>query len=165
VAPARRSVPTSGRGYAQRVQPIGREIAVAAKALDRAFSAALAQAGGSLPVWLILLALKQRAWRTQQDLAAAVGIEGPTLTHHLDGMESAGLIARTRDPRDRRAVRVELTADGEARFHALREAAIAFDRRLRAGVSDAEAETLRALLGRLRENVAPDVGAVAAGGR
>jgi MarR family transcriptional regulator, transcriptional regulator for hemolysin len=142
------------------VPPIGREIAAAAKALDRAFSAALAEAGGSLPVWLILLSLKQRHWPTQQDLAAAVGIEGPTLTHHLDGMESAGLIVRARDGRDRRAVRVELTAEGEARFLALRDAAVAFDARLRHGVSDEEADTLRDLLGRLRENVG---GAVASG--
>jgi MarR family transcriptional regulator, transcriptional regulator for hemolysin len=135
------------------VPPIGREIAAAAKALDRAFSAALAEAGGSLPVWLILLSLKQRHWPTQQDLAAAVGIEGPTLTHHLDGMESAGLIVRARDDRDRRAVRVELTAEGEARFLALRDAAVAFDARLRDGVSDEEADMLRDLLARLRENV------------
>ncbi len=141
------------RGYAPGVPPIGREIAAAAKALDRAFSAALAEAGGSLPVWLVLLALKQRHWPTQQDLAAAVGIEGPTLTHHLDGMEAAGLIARSRDARDRRAVRVELTAEGEARFLALRDAAVAFDERLRSGVSDEEADALRDLLARLRENV------------
>ncbi|MEA2248081.1 MAG: hypothetical protein QOH46_2610 [Solirubrobacteraceae bacterium] len=135
------------------MQPIGRDLAATAKALDRAFSAALAEAGGSLPVWLILLALKQQPWRTQQELAAAVGIEGPTLTHHLDGMESAALIARERDPADRRAVRVELTGEGDARFRALRGAAMAFDRRLRRGVSDEEADELRRLLARLRENV------------
>src|SRR3954454_13090202 len=121
-----------------RTPPIGREIAATGKALDRAFSAALGQAGGSVPMWLILLALKQQRWRTQQDLAAAVGIEGPTLTHHLDGMEAAGLIARERDPADRRAMRVELTAAGDERFRALRGAAAGFDRRLRTGIGDDE---------------------------
>jgi MarR family transcriptional regulator for hemolysin len=141
-------------------QPIGRELAATAKALDRAFTAALAQAGGSLPVWLILLALKQQRWRTQQDLAAAVGIEGPTLTHHLDGMEAAGLIARERDPADRRAMRVELTEAGAERFTSLRGAAVAFDRRLRAGISDDEIDALRGALGRLRDNVgAPEAAA------
>jgi MarR family transcriptional regulator, transcriptional regulator for hemolysin len=146
--------------------PIGRDLAATAKALDRAFAAALAEAGGSLPVWLILLALKQQRWRTQQDLAGAVGIEGPTLTHHLDGMEAAGLIARERDPADRRAMRVELTEQGDERFRALRGAAAGFDRRLRAGIGDDEIEMLRSLLGRLRENAgSPQAGARAARGR
>jgi MarR family transcriptional regulator for hemolysin len=141
------------------VQPIGREIAMTAKALDRAFSAALAEAGGSLPTWLILMALERQPWRTQQDLAAAVGIEGPTLTHHLDGMESAGLVARARDPRDRRAVRVEMTEEGDARFHALRRAAVAFDRRLRVGIPDDDVDAVRDVLERLRRNVAREVAA------
>src|SRR5215213_7694937 len=134
--------------------PIGRDLAATAKALDRAFTAALAQGGGSLPVWLILLALKQQRWRTQQDLAAAVGIEGPTLTHHLDGLQRDGLIERTRDPDDRRAMRVELTAEGERLFRRLAQAALAFDERLREGVSEAELDSFRSVLGRLRDNVA-----------
>jgi MarR family transcriptional regulator for hemolysin len=137
-----------------RTPPIGREIAAAAKALDRAFSAALAEAGGSLPMWLVLLSLKQQRWRTQQELAAAVGIEGPTLTHHLDALERAGLIARSRGPDDRRVVRAELTPAGDERFTALRRTAMAFDRRLRAGLETAEEEQLRDLLARLRANVA-----------
>ena len=83
-------------------EPVGRAIASSAKLLSRAFESELAEAGGSQPVWLILLALKQQDWRTQQDLAGAVGIEGPTLTHHLDGLDRAGLIERARDPNDRR---------------------------------------------------------------
>src|SRR5215213_4616354 len=134
--------------------PIGRDLAATAKALDRAFTAALAQGGGSLPVWLILLALKQQRWRTQQDLAAAVGIEGPTLTHHLDGLEKGGLIDRSRDPDDRRAVRVELSDAGNKLFHRLAKAAVGFDQRLRAGISDQELDAFRTVLARLRENVA-----------
>ena len=104
-------------------------------------------------MWLILLALKQQRWRTQQELAAAVGVEGPTLTHHLDGLEKAGLIDRIRDPDDRRAVRVELTDAGDKLFQQLAKAAIGFDKRLRTGVSDAELDAFRKVLARLRENV------------
>ena len=135
-------------------QPIGLAIASTAKALNRAFTDELARAGGTQHVWLILVALKQQRWRTQQEIAAAVGIEGPTLTHHLDRLEKARVIERARDPNDRRAVRVELTAAGEELFHELRTAAMAFDRRLRAGLSDEELETFRRVLARLRENVA-----------
>ena len=144
---------TVGRPAAE---PIGRVISSSAKLLSRAFERELAEAGGSQPVWLILLALKQQRWRTQQDLAAAVGIEGPTLTHHLDGLEKSGLIDRSRDPNDRRAVRVELTGAGDKLFHRLAKAAIGFDQRLRAGISDDELDSFRTVLARLRENVASD---------
>ena len=137
-------------------EPIGRAIASSAKVLSRAFERELAEAGGSQPVWLILLALKQQDWRTQQDLAAAVGIEGPTLTHHLDGLDKAGLIERARDPNDRRAVRVELTDAGDKLFKRLAKAAIGFDQRLRAGLSDEELDEFRRVLARLRDNVASD---------
>jgi MarR family transcriptional regulator for hemolysin len=135
------------------VEPVGRALSSSAKVLSRAFERELAQAGGSQPVWLVLLALKQQRWRTQQDLAGAVGIEGPTLTHHLDGLEKAGLIDRSRDPADRRAVRVELTDAGDKLFHRLAKAAIGFDERLRAGLSDEELEDFRRVLARLRGNV------------
>jgi MarR family transcriptional regulator for hemolysin len=138
------------------VEPIGRAIASSAKVLSRAFERELAEAGGSQPVWLILLALKQQEWRTQQDLAAAVGIEGPTLTHHLDGLDKAGLIERARDSGDRRAVRVELTDAGDQLFKRLAKAAIGFDQRLRAGLSDEELDEFRRVLARLRDNVASD---------
>jgi MarR family transcriptional regulator for hemolysin len=133
--------------------PIGREVAATAKALDRAFGAALAEAGGTVPAWLVLVALKQQPHRTQQDIARAVGIGGPTLTHHLDGMEAAGLVRRSRDGEDRRAVRVELTPEGDATFHRLRAAAMTFDVRLRGGLSDDEVDSARELLRRMRENV------------
>jgi MarR family transcriptional regulator for hemolysin len=133
--------------------PIGREVAATAKVLDRAFGAALADAGGTLPAWLVLLALKQQPHRTQQDIARAIGIGGPTLTHHLDGMEASGLVVRSRDGEDRRAVRVELTAAGDETFQRLRAAAMTFDERLRAGLSADELERARELLARLRENV------------
>jgi MarR family transcriptional regulator for hemolysin len=133
--------------------PIGRDVAATAKALDRAFGAALAEAGGTLPAWLVLLALKRQPHRTQQEIARAVGIGGPTLTHHLDGMEAAGLVARSRGVDDRRAVHVELTPEGDATFQRLREAALTFDRKLRDGVSAAELERVREVLERLRANV------------
>jgi MarR family transcriptional regulator for hemolysin len=82
-----------------------------------------------------------------------VGIEGATLTHHLDGLERAGLITRKRDPDNRRVQRVELTAKGEETFFRLRRAAMRFDQRLRAGLGEEELETVRAALSRLQANV------------
>ena len=133
--------------------PIGLHLARAAKVLERAFDDALAEADGSRPMWLILLSLRQRAWGTQRELAAELGIQGATLTHHLAALERDGLVARSRDPENRRVQRVELTPDGEAAFDRLRGAAAGFDRRLRDGLSDDELARLRAALDQLVENV------------
>src|SRR5262245_4493662 len=135
--------------------PIGLQLARTSKTVSRAFNDALAGAGGSLPVWWILSALRGGTPASQQELARSVGIEGPTLTRHLDQLEAAGLVRRTRRPGDRRAVQVEPTAAGLALHAALLEVVITFNRRLTAGVSDAELETLRAALATLEANVRP----------
>jgi len=133
--------------------PIGLHLATTSKQVGRAFNRALGKSGGSVPVWLILSSLKGERWRTQQDLARAVGIEGPTLTRHVDALERDGLVTRHRDTGDRRAVRVELTAAGEALHAELLRAVIAFNRRLRRGLAEDDVARLRELLDRLESNV------------
>jgi MarR family transcriptional regulator for hemolysin len=137
-------------------EPIGLHVNRTAKALSRAFDRALAAEGGSLPVWLVLVELKGSRHAAQRDLARAVGVEGPTLTHHLHRMEAAGLVTRRRDPANRRAHQVELTDGGEAMFARLVGAVVAFDEQLRAGLTPAEVDTLHDLLERLTANVTPD---------
>lgn len=134
--------------------PIGLHLARTARSVSRAFDNALAQAGGSVPVWLVLISLKSQQVRNQRELAEAVGIREATLTHHLNSMDEQGLITRRRDPANRRVHLVELTEAGEATFQRLRGAATAFDQRLRAGLSGDEVSQLEALLGRLAANVA-----------
>jgi len=134
--------------------PIGLHLARTARSVSRAFDDALAQAGGSVPVWLVLISLKSRPVRNQRELAEAVGIREATLTHHLNAMDEQGLITRRRDPANRRVHLVELTEAGEAAFQRLRGAATAFDQRLRAGLTGDEVSQLETLLGRLAANVA-----------
>ena len=136
--------------------PIGLLVSRTAKALSRAFDDALTAAGGSTSIWLVLLSLKTAGHRTQGELADAVGIRQPTLSHHLDGLERAGFVTREREAGNRRVQRVQLTPDGEALFLRLRRAAGSFDGRLRAGLDDEEIATLRRLLGQLVENAQPD---------
>ncbi len=133
--------------------PIGLQLTQASREIGRAFDDALTSAGGSLPVWLVLLAMKTSAAASQRELAAAVGVREATLTHHINAMELGGLLTRRRDPANRRVHIVELTAAGEEAFSRLRAAAIEFDRRLRRGLSDEEASVLGGLLRRLAENV------------
>jgi MarR family transcriptional regulator for hemolysin len=145
--------------------PLGRHLASVSRAVSRAFDEVLAEAGGSLPVWLVLISLKSGTRASQRELAGAVGVQGATLTHHLNTMESAGLVTRRRDPANRRLHLVELTPAGDELFLRLRDAATAFDQRLRAGLTEAEVRQLGVLLTRLRDNaVSPGTGNEDSGG-
>jgi MarR family transcriptional regulator, transcriptional regulator for hemolysin len=134
-------------------EPLGLHLTKVSRIVSRAFDDALAEAGGSLPVWLVLISLKSGPLASQRELADAVGIQGATLTHHLNAMESAGLVTRRRDPENRRLHRVELTPAGDALFVRMRNAAMAFDERLRNGLSQPDIVQLEELLTRLRGNV------------
>jgi MarR family transcriptional regulator for hemolysin len=127
-----------------------------AKELSRSFDDVLVATGGSTPVWQVLRSLSTGAHRTQADLAAAIGVRQPTLTHHLDAMERAGLVRREREESNRRVQRVTVTESGEHLFLRLRRAAASFDGRLRAGLEDADVADLRRLLDQLLENARPD---------
>ena len=115
-------------------QPIGLHLAQVAKVVSRAFDDALAQAGGSLPIWLVLISLKS---------APLIPLTSP----------SAGLVTRRRDPRNRRIHVVELTGAGDTLFFRLRDTASAFDQRLRHGLSEQALSEIEDLLTRLRANV------------
>ncbi len=132
--------------------PIGLQLTRAARSVSRAFDDALAEAGGSLPVWLVLISLKSQQPGNQRELANAVGIREATLTHHLNAMDAQGLVTRRRDPANRRVHLVELTEAGEAAFLRLRSAATGFDQRLRIGINDQDVANLEVILGRLEHN-------------
>ena len=132
--------------------PIGLQLSRAARLVSRAFDDALAQAGGSLPAWLVLISLKSRPLGNQRELADAVGIREATLTHHLNAMDASGLITRRRDPENRRVHLVALTPAGEEAFFRMRTAALAFNARLQAGFGEEELAEFGRVLDRLRGN-------------
>jgi MarR family transcriptional regulator for hemolysin len=121
--------------------------------VSRAFDEALAEAGGSLPVWLVLLNVKIRRPANQRELADAVGVREATLTHHLNAMDADGLITRRRNTANRRTHVVELTEAGEEAFVRLRSTAVAFDRRLRTGITDGQLASVEEVLAHLVRNV------------
>ena len=137
---------------AEPAVPIGLFVTQRARELSRAFEATLVDADGSLATWLVLASLKGGLHQSQREIADSLGIEGPTLTHHLNRMETAGLVTRTRNPHNRRVHDVTMTTDGEGLFGSLVGVVGGFDRKLRAGFSDQELATLRGLLQRLADN-------------
>lgn len=132
--------------------PLGLHLARAARDITRAFDDALAEAGGSQPIWLVLISLKTRRLASQRELADAVGIREATLTHHLNAMGASGLITRRRDPENRRVHLVALTPAGEKAFFRMRTAALAFNARLQAGFEEEELAEFERVLDRLRGN-------------
>jgi MarR family transcriptional regulator for hemolysin len=107
--------------------------------------------GGHRPHRLVAAAMGN-----QRELAKAIGIQGATLTHHLNAMETNGLLTRRRHPDNRRIHIVEPTDEGEALFLRLRTAAVAFDRQLRAGLSEEDIAGFYRVLDRLHHNVTGD---------
>jgi DNA-binding MarR family transcriptional regulator len=89
-------------------------------------------------------------------LADRLGVSRATVTALLDGLESAGLVARRAAPRDRRARDVTLTAAGRARA---REIAPAHARRLGA-VTRTLTEDERTRLAELLAKVRAGLGAL-----
>jgi MarR family transcriptional regulator for hemolysin len=145
--------------------PIGLRLARAARTVSQAFERAMAEAGGSVPIWQVLLLVRSQNWETQSEMAEQLGITGATLTHHLNALEAKGLVRRWRESSNRRVQRVELTDAGVAMFNRLREVARRHDRVLRSQLTDEEVERLGELLARLEAGVQADAVArsVAAG--
>src|SRR6058998_3145993 len=106
------------------VPPIGLRLARTARVVTNVFERAMAEAGGSAAAWQVLVLVRSQQWGTQSRIAEAMGITGATLTHHLNALESQGLVRRWREASNRRVQRVALTPAGEALFDRLREVAM-----------------------------------------
>jgi MarR family transcriptional regulator for hemolysin len=98
--------------------------------------------------------LEGRGPMIQRVLAENLGIEGPTLTRHLDRLEELGLVRRDRSGADRRYALVSLTDSGRALYHELDAVAREANAQLLAGFSDAEIAVLKGMLRRLTSNAA-----------
>lgn len=100
--------------------------------------------------WLPLLFLAR--WGdgvTQRDLAAGLGVEGPTLVRTLDWLERAGLVERRPVPTDRRAKTVNLTPRAAALYQRIEQEAAAVRAEILDGVTEAEIETCLGVLDRV----------------
>jgi DNA-binding MarR family transcriptional regulator len=85
------------------------------------------------------------------DLAARMGTSAPTASRTVDVLDELGLAARTPDPDDRRAVRIELTPAGRRLIDERRARASTAFEPAAATLAPAEREQLLALLARLTD--------------
>ena len=122
-------------------------LATANRSVINLYRPVLEAIGLTHPQYLVMLALWERSPRTVRDLGEALMLEPATLSPLLKRLEAAGLLTRTRNAADDRALDIELTAEGRA----LRSRAEAVPGTIveRLGMPVAELEAMRDSLARL----------------
>ena len=86
----------------------------ASMAVQRAYKPLLDQMGITYPQVLVLNVLWHEGQQTVGGLADRLALESSTLTPLLKRLEAAGLVTRTRNPKNEREVLIETTKAGEA---------------------------------------------------
>ena len=92
------------------------------------------------------------------DLARAAELNPGAMTRLLDKLEQRGLIARTADPADRRALHIHLTEAGAGIWQDVSICGQRVLERATTGMSTAEAAQLMTLLAHVRDNLSPPTG-------
>jgi DNA-binding MarR family transcriptional regulator len=111
---------------------------------------ALEAAGLSPRQSLVLTHLSIARQASQQALIELLDVDPSVLVTILNDLERDGLIARRRDPSDRRRHIVEITAAGDAATIRAQDALAAVDRHLFADLDKDEVAHLQQLLSRVR---------------
>jgi len=83
-------------------------------AFNRLYKPLLDKLGLTYPQYLVMVALWQEDDQSVSSIGEKMYLESSTLTPLLKRLEAHGFVARKRDPKDERSVRVSLTADGKA---------------------------------------------------
>src|SRR3982751_6099000 len=128
------------------------EIGETAHALRRAFDRRAVGLGVTRAQWKVLFKLTRTPELRQIELADMLEIEPITLTRIIDRLEEAGLVERARDPADRRAWRLHVTAKAQPlieKLHLLADEMIAD---AFSGIDPSDIAIARAVLERVREN-------------
>ena len=119
--------------------------------LTRLYGPVLKPLGLTYPQYLVMLVLWEQEPQTVGALGQRLHLDSGTLTPLLKRMEVAGLLTRTRDPKDERRVLIKLTATGRnLRVQATRVPETIAGGRTPEGV-DALRESVRRLVDMLAE--------------
>ncbi len=119
------------------------------KAARGAMATRLAEDGLRLWHMAVLAALADFGPHAQRDLAARLSVDPSDMVKVVDDLADAGYAVRTRDPVDRRRVRVSLTAEGGKALADLTARATAVQDAVLAPLDSGERAQLHALLTRV----------------
>jgi MarR family transcriptional regulator for hemolysin len=125
----------------------------ASRALARNGDAALIPLGFRYAQVPVLALLRTGREMTQSALAAATGIEQPSMAQLLARMERDGLIRTEPHPRDARSRTITLTSDAVERLREANSKVKAVNDRALIGLTEQEIQTLKDLLTRLNANL------------
>jgi DNA-binding MarR family transcriptional regulator len=87
-------------------------LAAANRSVIAVYRPVLERIGLTHPQYLVMLALWERSPRTVRDIGDTLLLDPATLSPLLKRLEAAGLVTRSRNALDDRALDIELTADG-----------------------------------------------------
>lgn len=119
------------------------------------FHRQLEQAGVPVSFWRVLAALSDQPSLSVGELAKFVLFKQPTLTKILDRMIDLGLVQRMDCEKDRRRVDVSITEAGRQLVDGLVVQALAHEKQVLSSYSEADAATLKHVLGDLIERLDP----------
>ena len=123
-------------------------------ALHRSSDVQFAKLGVTADQFVLLATLARGRALTQRELAARMPSDPSTVRAMLVLLEQRGFVARNTHPTDGRARTVALTATGLRKYRQIWKAGQAIRDRMASSLSDAETESLVALLRRVSESLA-----------
>jgi MarR family transcriptional regulator, transcriptional regulator for hemolysin len=128
------------------------EIGETAHALRKAFDRLAVGLGVTRAQWKVLFKLTRTPGLRQVELADMLDLEPITLCRIVDRLEEAGLVERTRDPEDRRAWRLHVTAKAQPLIDKLQAVGADLVEHAFAGIDGKDIQLTRQVLARIREN-------------
>ena len=128
------------------------EIGETAHSLRKAFDRLAVGLGVTRAQWKVLFKLTRRPGLKQVELADMLDLEPITLCRIVDRLEEAGLVERTRDPEDRRAWNLHVTAQAQPLVDKLQAVGAELVGHAFSGIDPEEIEITRKVLARVREN-------------
>ena len=128
------------------------EIGETAHALRKAFDRLAVGLGVTRAQWKVLFRLTRMPGLRQVELADMLDLEPITLCRIVDRLEEAGLVERVRDPEDRRAWRLHVTASAQPLIEKLQAVGAELVARAFSGIDPQDLETTRRVLAQTREN-------------
>jgi MarR family transcriptional regulator, transcriptional regulator for hemolysin len=123
-----------------------------ARAVRRAYDAALGSAGVNLSEASVLAHLQDAGPLTQTELARRIGTGRARVGAWIDGLVDKGAVVRQPDPHDRRVWMVALTASGRTLWAETARIDRSIRRVLRDGTSEEDRARLDALLRTINHN-------------
>ena len=122
--------------------------------IRRRFDESARLIGVTRPQWRLLVTLSRNEGLNQGALAELLEVEPITLCRMVDRLEEAGLVERRRDPTDRRAWRLHLSAKSRPLLEQLRAIADDVFAQALGDITPATHDAVLATLTRMRANLA-----------